>query len=412
MNKMEILPIIYLGYMFISIYVLIFYVLLYLNNKKSLFEYPKSDKIYSVSIVIPAWNEEKSIKGTIEEVLKTDYPGLKEVLVIDDGSTDNTLKIARELEKKYKKVKVYTKKNEGSKAGALNFALKKAKGEIFVVVDADSYPAKDAIKKTIGFFDNPEVGAATCFFVPRNKSRFFEKLQDLEYHMIAFTRKLLGYVDAIYVTPGPMGMYRKSVLDELGGFDKKNITEDIEITWHLTGEGYKRKMCLSTYATTNVPSSFKAWWKQRKRWNIGGLQCIQKYRKTFLKKGMLGAFILPFFAIQLFLGIIGLSVFFYLVTSRIISEFLFTKYSLTAGVPLLTLDSFHITASFLNYLGIILFIAGFAFLLLVLGIMKKEALKKQSIFNLLFFSIIYLASYPFIMLSSIFSMIKRNYKWR
>ncbi|MFC1682069.1 glycosyltransferase [Nanoarchaeota archaeon] len=409
---MEFLPIIYLGYMFVSIYFLSLFLFLYFRNKKNIFSYPEAKRKYSVSIVVPAWNEEATIKTTVEEILKSDYPGLKEVIVVDDGSTDNTLKIARTLEKKYKKVKVYTKINEGSKAGPLNFALKKVKSEIFGVVDADSYPREDAIRKMVGFFDDSKVGAVTCVFVPRNKNKFIEKIQSIEYNVIAFTRKLLDYVDAIYVTPGPLALYRKSALDKIGGFDTKNMTEDIEATWHLAYEGYQRRMCLSTKATTTVPIKFKQWYRQRRRWNIGGLQCINKYKKYFLKKGMLGAFILPFFILQLFLGLIGLSIFFYLITTRFISNFLYTKYSVSVGTPLITMNDLSITPSFLNYLGVTLFFAGVIFTIMVLYILKEEVLAKRNIFNLFFYFLFYLSIYPFIMISALYRFFRGGAKWR
>lgn len=409
---MDVLPVIYLGYMFVSIYLLSLFLSLYMKNRKGLFGYPKAKRKYSISVLVPAWNEEDTIEDTVKEILKTDYPGLKEVIVIDDGSTDNTLKIARKLEEKYKKVKVYTKENEGSKAGALNFGLKKAKSEILGVVDADSYPSKEAISKMVGFFDDSEVGAVTCVFIPRNKRKFFEKLQAVEYNIIAFTRKLLDYVDAIYVTPGPLALYRKSALLKIGGFDMNNLTEDIEATWHLAYEGYKRRMCLATNATTTVPNKIKAWYGQRRRWNIGGLQCISKYKKSFLKRGMLGFFILPFFMLQLFLGLLGLSIFVYLVTTRILTNYIFAKYSINVGTPLLTLNDFFITPSFLNYLGIILFIAGGVFTLLALSIMKSEMLKKQNIFNILIYLLVYLSVYPFIMISAIYHFFRGSGKWR
>ncbi len=409
---MDTLPIIYLGYMFISIYFLSLFLSLYIKNRKVIFDYPRTKKEYSVSVVVPAYNEEATIKDTVEAILNTGYPGLKEVIVVDDGSKDNTLKVARELERKYSKVKVFTKKNEGSKAGALNFGLKKASSEIFVVVDADSYPAKGSIGKMVGFFDDKDVGAVTCVFIPRHKNKFFEKLQAVEYNIIAFTRKLLDYVEAIYVTPGPLALYRKSALLKIGGFDTHNMTEDIEATWHLTHEGYKRKMCLATYATTTVPVKFKAWYRQRRRWNIGGLQCISKYKKNFFKRGMLGFFILPFFLLQLFLGLLGLSIFVYLITTRILTDYIFTKYSISVGTPLLTMNDFFITPSFLNYLGIVLFVAGGIFTLLALSIMKSGILKKQNIFNILFYLLVYLSVYPFIMISAIYHFLRGTGKWR
>jgi cellulose synthase/poly-beta-1,6-N-acetylglucosamine synthase-like glycosyltransferase len=407
---MQLLSIIYLGYMFVAIYFLLLYIILYLNNRKDLFSHVKTTNKYSISVLVPAFNEEKTIEKTIRAIFKIDYP-IKELIVLNDGSSDKTRKIVEKLLKEFPKLKIINKENSG-KADSLNRGIKIAKGELVVVVDADSYPAQDSFGKLVGYFDDPKTGAATCIFIPRNTGKFFERLQDIEYRVIAFTRKLLGYVDAIYVTPGPLAMYRKSALDKIGGFDKKNMTEDIEVAWNLTKHGYERKMCLSTYATTTVPNKFLAWYKQRRRWNVGGLQCVSKYRKTFFKHGMLGFFIVPFFTFQLFLGLVGLGVGAYVLFRRILSNFLFAKYSISVGVPLLTSNDLFITPSFLNYLGLILFAVGFIFMIVALSITKSESLKKRRIIDLLFFSLVYLSIYPFIMISAIYNFIKKKYEWR
>jgi cellulose synthase/poly-beta-1,6-N-acetylglucosamine synthase-like glycosyltransferase len=407
---METLPIIYLGYMFISIYFLSLFLSLYLKNRKELFDYPETKKKYTISVLVPAYNEEKTIENTIKSIFSSAY-SVKELIVLNDGSKDDTGKIVKKLLKKYPALKLINKENSG-KGDSLNQGLKIAKGELVAVVDADSYPANNSFGKMIGFFDDSSVGAATCVFVPRNRNNFLEKLQVIEYNVIAFTRKLLGYVDAIYVTPGPLALYRKSALEKIGGFSTKNMTEDIEATWHLAYEGYKRKMCLATYATTTVPNKFKPWYKQRRRWNIGGLQCISQYKGCFLKKGMLGFFILPFFVMQLFLGLIGLTIFFYLITTRIISNYIFAKYSIDVGTPLVTMNDFFITPSFLNYLGVILFIAGTVFTIMLLVVMKEKILRKQNIFNMFFYFIFYLSIYPFIMIAAIYHFFKGTGTWR
>ena len=409
---MKVLAIIYLGYMFVALYFLLLFLLLYIRNRKTLFNFPHSKKIYSVSAIVPAYNEQNTIKNTVEAILKSDYPGLKEIIVINDGSKDKTLEIAKKLAAKYEKVKVYTKQNKGSKADALNFGLKKISSELVAVVDADSYPSPDAISKLAGYFDDKKTGVATCPILVRSPNKFIEKLQAIEYRIIAITRKLLGYVDAIYVTPGPLALYRKSALDKIKGFDVNNLTEDIEATWHLTFLGYKRQACLATETTTTAPSKFIHWFKQRKRWNIGGMQCINKYKAFFFKKGMLGLFILPFFVLQTFLGLLGLGIFTYLTTTRLIKNYLLTSFSFEAGTSLITMEDLFITPSVLNYLGIVLFILGAIFTLLILYIMKKRVLEHQNIFNILFYLLIYLAVYPFIMVFAITDLIRKKGKWR
>jgi len=401
---MAILPYIYLGYMFISLYMLSMFLIIYLKNKKEIFSYPETNKKYSVSFIVPAYNEEKTIGETIKHIFNIDYDNILEVIVVNDCSSDNTLKIIKELSNRYPKLKIIDHKKNKGKAGGLNDGLKIAKGELITVVDADSYPSSDSLKKIVGFFDNEKIGAVTCPVVARNTNIFMEKLQNVEYKMIALTRKLLDYVDSIYVTPGPLAVYRKKALVEIGGFDENNMTEDIEITWHLT------------YAnvSSTVPNKFKAWFRQRRRWNVGGLQCIAKYKKSLFnpKRGMLGFFIIPFFIVSTFLGLLGLSIFFYLLTKRTISNFLYTKYSIIASTPLLTLEDFYITPSILNYLGVALFVLGLIFLFIVFAVLKEKVFKKKNILNIPFYMIIYIAFYPFIMLAAMWHMAKGKRVWR
>lgn len=410
---MRILPYIYLFYMFVSLYFLSLYIIVFLRNRKRMFAYPSSKTNPSVSFIIPAYNEGKTIGDTIQAIFNSDYQNILEIIVVNDGSKDNTREAVESLLEKYPKLKlINNKKNLGNAAKSQNVGLKYAKGEIIAVVDADSYPAKHALTRMIGFFDDRKVGAVTCPSRAKNRNKFIEKLQAIEYNMIAFSRKLLDYLDAIYVTPGTLALYRREALLEIGGFDEENMTQDIEATWHITYNGWDRRMCLDTYVETTVPSKFKAWFKQRRRWNIGGLQCIGKYKKFFMKKGMLGAFILPFFILQLFLGMIGLAVFFYLLIRGILKRYLFTNYAFEAGTSLLTLQDLNITPSFLNYLGVILFVLGAIFTFIVLYIMKENIIKKQNIFNIMFYMIVYLTVYPFIMISAIYNFIRKKNIWR
>jgi len=410
---MEFLPYVYLTYMFISLYMLSLFLILYFKNKKQIFTYPKSDKKYSVSFLVPAFNEGETIKDTIKHILDIDYPIL-EIILINDKSSDNSLEIMKELAKKYSKIKILDNKKNLGKAGSLNRAWKIAKGELVVVVDADSYPASDCLKKMTGYFDDNKIGVVSSPVTARNVKKFITKLQSIEYKMIALTRKLLEYVDSIYVTPGPLAVYRKKALEDINGFDEKNMTEDIEATWHLTHNGWGRKMCLGTNVSSTVPEKFIGWYKQRRRWNIGGLQCIFKYRHCLfdIKKGMLGFFIIPFFILSTFLGLLGLSIFCYLVSQRFISNYLLTKYSIVAGTPVLTLEQLYLTPSILNYLGIVMFILGLIFLFIVFSVLKEKVLKKENVLNIPFYMIVYIAVYPFIMIGAMFHMIRGKRVWR
>ncbi len=408
---MEFLPYVYLGYIFISLYFLVFYLLLYLRNRKTLFESPELKKHFSVSVLIPAYNEEDSIQNTVESVLNSDYDNIKEIFILDNNSKDKTAEISKKLEKKYKKVKYILAEVQG-KANAINLGIKLSKSELIAIVDADSFPAKDAISKMVGFFEDPKVGAATVPILARNRSKFFEKLQAIEYSVIALTRKLLEGVDAIYVTPGPLALYRKTALESVGGFDNKNLTEDIEITWHLTAAGWQRKMCLDTRVTTVVPNRFKKWFKQRQRWSMGGMQTLWKYRKHFFKRDtMIGNFILPFFIFSTFLGLVGLSIFGYMITSKLITRYLLIKFSIAANTAVVSLNQFYFTPSVLNYLGLVLFLMGTVFTFLVLYLMKEDIFKVHQIFQILFYLLVYIAIYPFILITAMFKLMRRDMSW-
>jgi cellulose synthase/poly-beta-1,6-N-acetylglucosamine synthase-like glycosyltransferase len=408
---MEILPYVYLAYMFVSLYMLSLFVLIYFGNRRSMFVYPNLKKKYSVSFVVPAWNEESTIENTIEHIFEVDYGRVVEVIVVDNNSRDRTGEIVRRLMKKYRKLKLVNEKKQG-KGHALNHGVGIARGEIVAVVDADSYPQKNSLEVMLGFFENEKVGVVTCPVVVRNANTFFGKLQAIEYKVIAFSRKLLDFVDAIYVTPGPMAVYRKKALKDIGGFDPKNLTEDIEATWHLAHAGWDRRMCLNTMVSTTVPQKLRGWFVQRRRWNIGGLQCIKKYWGSIGRRGMLGAFIIPFFIMTTFLGLVGLGIFFYLTSRRMISNFLRTKYSVAVGTPVLTLDDLFITPSILNYLGVVLFILGAVFTLFSLAVLKERILKRENILNLPFYMTVYLIIYPFVMLNAIWNLARGKLVWR
>ncbi|MEK6882151.1 MAG: glycosyltransferase [Nanoarchaeota archaeon] len=407
----EFITVVYFIYMFISLYFLFLFTLTFLQNKKEIFEIPEIKKNFSLSVLIPAYNEEDSIRGTVESVLNSDYKDIIEIIIINDGSNDKTLKIAKELEKRYRKVRVLDKKNSG-KADSLNQAIKIAKGELIAVVDADSYPEKHSISSMVGFFHEKNVGAVTTRVLVKNKDSFIRVLQGVEYKLIAFTRKLLGFLDAIYVTPGPLALYKKSALEHIDGFDTKNMTEDIEATWHLVSEGYKIRMSFASRVFTVAPNTFKKWFKQRIRWNIGGIQTILKYKHLFFRKGMLGRFILPFFSISLLLGIFGIGIFSYRIFRRFAVSYLSTKGSIASETAILTLQDINLNPSVLNFFGVVLFVLGLLFLFFALKMVNMKTNEKERFFSVIFYSIIYITAYPFILIASLYKFMRGKYSWR
>jgi cellulose synthase/poly-beta-1,6-N-acetylglucosamine synthase-like glycosyltransferase len=408
----EVLTIIYLTYSFIAFYFLFLFLLIYARNRKDFFSIPEVTKNYSLSIIIPCYNEEENIGGTIEAVLGSDYKGLKKIIIVDDCSTDNSYEVIKKYAKKYKKViGVRTPKNTGKASGAKNYGSNFVDTELIGFVDADSYPQKEAIRKMIGFFDDKKMASVTSSILVKKGETFIERLQSIEYRIIAFTRKLLGFIGAIYVTPGPLAIYRKSAFDDVGRFDENNLTEDIEITWHFLYKGYKIEMSIPSRAYTVAPKKFKGWYSQRIRWNIGGIQTINKYKKTFARKGILGSFVLPFFVLSWILGLLGIGILAYRGFRLLAVHFLITKYSIEAQAAVLTLRQINLTPNILLFFGTSILFLSLSFTLLALFYIKEKEFKKANIFNVLIYSFVYLLAYPIILITSIFKFLKKERIW-
>ncbi len=403
---------VYLAYSFIAFYFLFLFILIYIQNRSKLYEYEEPKRNYSLSIVVPCYNEEKSIEGTIKALLNSDYKGLKKIFVVDDCSTDNSYKIIKKMAARHPKVvALRTPKNTGKASGAKNYGAKFVKTELIGFTDADSYPKKDSIRKMVGFFNDSQVGAVTAMVLVKKRDKFIEKLQAIEYKIIAFSRKLLGFIDSIYVTPGPLAIYRKSAFDSVGGFDEKNLTEDIEITWHFVAKGYKIKMSLPSKVYTVVPDNLKTWFKQRIRWNIGGIQTINKYKKTFMKVGMLGKFILPFFVFSWIIGLTGLLILAYRFIRSAIVQYLSTTYSIQTHTAILTLREINLTPNILVFFGLMTLFMSLSFTAISLIHSREKEFKKHKWFEILSYMFAYLLAYPILLIVSFYKFIKGKYSW-
>lgn len=408
---MKILTGVFFVYALIAFYFSFLFLLIYLQNRKEFFSSPKMTISRSLSIIIPCYNEEETIGEAIENLLNSSYKGLKKIIAVDDCSTDNSFKILKELEKKYEKLLVVqTPKNAGCAAGSKNYGVKFAKTELIGFIDADSFPKRSAIERMIGFFDDPKIAAVTSFILVKNRGNLLTRLQSIEYQIIAFTRRLLGFIGAIYVTPGPLAIYRKSYFDELNGFDEKNLTEDIEITWNFVSKGYAIAMSPNSRVYTVVPSRISEWFKQRIRWNVGGIQTIFKYKYFFLKEGMLGRFILPLFVSSWILALAGFFILAYRISRTAIIRILATKYSIGAQTAIIAIKDLQISPNVLMLFGAINLLLGMIFTFFAL-MHSREDFKKERLHEVLIYAFFYLLTYPIIMIRSVYGCIKRKKSW-
>lgn len=247
-----------------------------------------------VSVVVPAYNEEKLIVRTIDSLLKSEYPDF-EIIIVDDGSTDNTFSIAMEAFGDNPRVRIYRKEN-GGKAAALNFGWRKATGEIIIALDADTVFTPTTIAALAQRFADPQFGAVAGNAKVGNRINIVTKWQALEYVTSQnFDRRAFASLNCITVVPGSVGAWRREVLEKTGGFSSDTLAEDQDLTIQVRKSGYKIGYEEKAIGFTEAPDSLRNLARQRFRWSFGTLQSMWKHRDALLnpKYGTLGFVAMP-----------------------------------------------------------------------------------------------------------------------
>ena len=248
----------------------------------------------AVTVLIPAFNEEKVIVATIERILASDHPDM-EVLVIDDGSKDHTAYIVRSHFMREPRVSVISIPN-GGKANALNVGIAHARSDVIVALDADTQFEKTTISRLVRWFTDPSIGAVAGNAKVGNRINMITRWQALEYIVAQnLERRALSALDTLTVVPGAVGAWRRDVLLQLGGFPVDTLAEDQDLTIHIQTKGYRVHFDSTAIAWTEAPATVSGLAKQRFRWAYGTLQCLWKYRRvTFnTEYGELGLVALP-----------------------------------------------------------------------------------------------------------------------
>jgi len=234
-----------------------------------------------ISIIIPCYNEEKNILKCLDAIASSDYPKKKmEIIVVDDGSTDNTLNILKGYSKK-NLIKIVKGTHEG-KSESLNRGAKKASNEFIVAVDADTLLERATLRKLIQPFADPKTGATNGSCIVRNKGSLLGMFQNIEYHYNNLIRRSFSllFKNGIWFF-GAFAGYRKSVLEKIGYFKKDSLTEDTDIALEIYSAGYKVLNVHDAIGHVLAPSTLKGFYKQRSRWWIGVLQSLKKNRHLF-----------------------------------------------------------------------------------------------------------------------------------
>lgn len=251
------------------------------------------------SIIVPAYNEGPTLENCIVSLFKQTYDNF-EIIIINDGSTDDTEKIAWYIRDKYgEKVRVYSQANLG-KAAALNTGVQKANGEIVICMDADSMFLKDAVRQLVLSFHDPMVAAVGGNVRVANQRKLLGMHQAIEYITgLAIQRCAFAHIGCMQVISGAIGAFRKDMLREVGGYSKDTIVEDMDVTITLARAGYKVAYNKNAIAYTEAPESLRAFIKQRYRWVYGGFQVAAKHQDLFMKRHnrRMGTIGIPYFMI-------------------------------------------------------------------------------------------------------------------
>jgi len=289
-----------LSVLFMSLYYEIFMLITYFEHKKKIqgILHSKSlvhDDLPSVTVIVPCFNEEKTVGKTLDSLMALDYPKEKlNIVAVNDGSRDGTRQVL-ETYKNYSNFRIIEKEN-GGKHTALNLAIKEAKTEFVGCLDADSYAKPDSLLRLIRRFDKPDIMAVVPSLQVYSPQTVIQKVQKVEYIIGAFLRSILAELNALYVTPGPFSIFRKSVFEEIGYYKKAHNTEDMEMAMRMQSRRLKIASAHDAVVFTSSPQSIPKLYRQRVRWTSGFLNNVRDYKFMLfnMNYGNIGMFVLPF----------------------------------------------------------------------------------------------------------------------
>ncbi|MDP2665828.1 MAG: glycosyltransferase [bacterium] len=310
----------------------------------------------SVAVIVPCYNEETTVAGTCESLLALSYPADKlNIILVNDGSNDGTAAaIARFAE--HPQVRIISKEN-GGKHTALNAGIALTNAEFIGCLDADSFVEPDALHEIIPCFADTQIAAVTAAMSVHNPKSFLQHMQNAEYLFGITFRHAIASINGLYVTPGPFSFYRRSTINELGGFRYGHQTEDMEMALRIQQAGYGIENAPRACVYTKAPSTLAKLVKQRTRWTTGFLRnVLGEYRGLIANKrhGVLGVLILPSALIA-----VGSSMLLFFLMLYELVRTIITAFSIRAGIPLSyvfmphgPIDWFYVPVNFYVLLGV------------------------------------------------------------
>jgi cellulose synthase/poly-beta-1,6-N-acetylglucosamine synthase-like glycosyltransferase len=243
-----------------------------------------------ITLLVPAHNESVSIKKTIVSILENNYPN-REIIIIDDHSTDDTFEQASEYARKGL-IRIFKRsEGKGSKAAAINFGGVYATGDILMIMDGDTLIERNVLKQIAKYMDDPEIAAVAgnvrILSGDGGINNILTKCQSYEY-IIAFElgRRVRNIMNILVIIPGAFGAFRKDMAKKVGLYDKDTITEDFDLTVKVFKTGQKVLFISDALAWTFCPTSWEGWFRQRLRWTHGQMATLMKHKDILTSKNV------------------------------------------------------------------------------------------------------------------------------
>jgi biofilm PGA synthesis N-glycosyltransferase PgaC len=248
---------------------------------------PERTDYPGVTVLIAAYNEASSIEDTVRSLMRQDYPGRLQVVVINDGSADTTADIVRTLLPEFANLQLVDLKQNGGKAAALNAGLKLCETDYVITVDADCWIWKHGIRNIVGrrLADPPNTRAVAGAILIRNsRQNWLTKAQEWDYFLgIAVTKRIQSLFQGTLVAQGAFSLYDRTTLDEVGGWPH-TVGEDIVLTWKILRAGYRVGHAENAFAMTRCPDTLHQFIRQRQRWSRGLIEAFKLTPGILLKR--------------------------------------------------------------------------------------------------------------------------------
>lgn len=402
------------SFLFVSVYVQVFLVLTLFEHRRTIKEHDSKtlDRHPSVTILVPVFNEEKTVQKTVLSLLALNYPQDKlKIMIVDDGSEDNTWNIIQQF-KDHPQIELHQKEN-GGKYTALNYGIEHTQSEFIGCLDADSFVDREALNYILPYFDDTETMAVTPTLKIQNPDTVLRMIQSAEYNMGIFTRKLFGFLDAQYVTPGPFSIFRREVFDKVGTYKHAHNTEDLEMALRLQTHHYKIANAHKAIVYTVGPPTLYRLYKQRVRWTGGFIQNAIDYRRIIFnpKYGNLGMFVLPAAMYAILGTVLLLGYTLYQWSASFVHAF---QRAQVVGWqfrwPTFSFDAWYYSLQFTSFLSVLMI--GLIVFSIWYG-KRMSGVKDNRVMDIVYFLLLYSLIAPLWLITSVYNTIrKRDAAWR